>query len=90
MGNSAKCKMKFMGHWLRNSTTQNVTTLFTESSQAMHFAFMFVAANLNWLLLSFNSDSRKVFTSIYKSLYLKMRQNIFSTKMCRFGIPDPI
>ena len=53
MGNSAKCEMKFMGHWLRYSTTQNVTTIFNESSQAIQFAFMFVAANLNWSLLFF-------------------------------------
>ena len=29
--NSAKCKMKFTGHWLRYSTTPDVTTFFTES-----------------------------------------------------------
>ena len=37
-----------------------------ESSQAIQFAFMFVAANLNWSLLFFNSDNKKVYTSIYQ------------------------
>ena len=29
-----RCKIKFTGHWLRYSTTLNVPTLFTQSSQA--------------------------------------------------------
>ena len=49
-GNSAKYKMKFMGHWLRYSTTPNVTTLYTESSQAIKLSCIFVAANLTWSL----------------------------------------
>ena len=32
--NLAKCKIKFTGHWLQYSTTPNVPTLFTQSSQA--------------------------------------------------------
>ena len=31
-------KKKIKGHWLPYSTTPNVTTLLTESSQAIHFA----------------------------------------------------
>ena len=32
----------FKGHWLRYSTTPSVTTLFSEKSQAMNFAFIFL------------------------------------------------
>ena len=51
--NSAKCKMKFTGHWLQYTTTSNVTTLFTESSQAIKFALKVLAANLTRPLLIF-------------------------------------
>ena len=47
------------GYWLRYSTTPNVTTLFTESSQAINFAFTVFAANLTWSLLIFYSDHKK-------------------------------
>ena len=33
--NSAKCKLKFMGQWLRYNTTPNVTTYFNKNSQAI-------------------------------------------------------
>ena len=59
--NLAKCKMKFTGHWLPYSTTRNVTTLFTESSQAINFAFKFFATNLTshfrFLFLIFITDT---------------------------------
>ena len=35
-------KMQLTGHWLRYSTSPNVTTLFTEKSQAINFAFIFL------------------------------------------------
>ena len=50
---SATCKVKFTGHWLRYSTTPNVSTTFTESTQAIKFAFIFFSANLTWSLLVF-------------------------------------
>ena len=39
-----KMQNKFTGHWLQYSTTPNVSTLFTKSSQAKHLAFVFFAA----------------------------------------------
>ena len=51
--NSAECKIKFTGHWLRYSTTPNVPTLFTQSSQAKNLAFIFFAATFTWSLLMF-------------------------------------
>ena len=59
ISNSATCKMKFTGHWLRYSTTPNVTTIFTESSQAIQFAFIFLAANLTCHCLFSNSADHK-------------------------------
>ena len=53
MCNSAKCKMKFTGQWLRYSTTPNVTTLFNESAQAINFALIFFVASLTCSLLIF-------------------------------------
>ena len=52
---SAKGTMEFMGHWLPYRTTPNVhlTTLFTESKQAIEFAFILFAVNLTWSLLIF-------------------------------------
>ena len=41
ISNSAKYKMKCTVCWFRYSTTPNVTTLYTESSQAINFAFIF-------------------------------------------------
>ena len=62
--------MKFTGHWLRYSSTQNVVTLFIKSLQATKFAFILFAANLTSSLLIFYSDHRKVFMPIYQSLHL--------------------
>ena len=39
--NSAKCKMKFTGQWLRYSTTPNVPALSTQSLQAINLAPIF-------------------------------------------------
>ena len=47
--------MKITDHWSRYSTMPNVTTLFTESSQAIIFAFInFFAANVAWSLPIFD------------------------------------
>ena len=43
-------KINFTGHWLRYSTTPNVTNIFTESSQAIKVALILFAAILNWSL----------------------------------------
>ena len=67
---STTCKVKFTGHWLRYSTKPNVSTPFTESSQAIKFAFIFFAANLTWSLLFSNSDHRKVLSPVYQLLHL--------------------
>ena len=63
-----------------------------QSSQAIKFAFTFVYFLLQtWpgLCLFSNSEYRKVFTPIYQSLHLKTWP-FFSTKMCRYGLRDPI
>ena len=46
--NAVKCKMKFTGHWFRYSTTPNVPTLSTQSSQAINLALIFFAATFTW------------------------------------------
>ena len=46
--NSEYCKTKFTGHWSRYSTTPNVPTLFTQSSQAKKIALLFFAATYTW------------------------------------------
>ena len=65
--------MKFMGHWLRCSTSPNVATLLTESLQAIKRAFIIFASNLTWSVFFSYSDNRKVFTPIYQSLLLITR-----------------
>ena len=55
--NSAKCKVKFTTHWLRYSSTPNVSILFSYThsvhSQTIKFAFIVFAANLSCSLLVF-------------------------------------
>ena len=58
--------MNFTGHWLRYSTTPNVPTLSTQSSQAINLALQIFAATFTRLCS--NSDNRQVFTPIYQSL----------------------
>ena len=55
-----------MGYWLRYSTTPNVPTLFTQSSQAKYLALMFFLQPLPGHYLCSNSDHRQVFTPIYQ------------------------
>ena len=43
--------MNFTGHWLRYSTTPNVPTLPTQSSQAINLAPIIFAATFTWTLL---------------------------------------
>ena len=68
--NLAKCKIKFTGHWLRYSTTPNVLTLFTQSSQAKNLAFLFLLQPLSGRCLCSNTDHRQVFTPIFQKLHL--------------------
>ena len=51
--NSPNCKMKFTGHWVLYSTTPNVLTLSTQSSQARNLAPEIFAATLTGSLLMF-------------------------------------
>ena len=51
--NSPKCKLKFTGHWLRYSTTPNVPTLSTQSSQVKNLALSIFAATFTRSLLMF-------------------------------------
>ena len=69
--NSPKCKLKFTGHWLRYSTTPNVPTLFTQSSQAKNLALSILKPLPGHCLCS-NSDHRQKLTPIYQSFPLIM------------------
>ena len=51
--NSQKCKLKFTGHWLWYSTTPNVPTLTTQSSQAKILALSIFAATFTRSVLMF-------------------------------------
>ena len=51
--NSPKCKLKFTGHWLRYSTTPNVPTLSTQSSQAKNLALSIFVETFTRSLLMF-------------------------------------
>ena len=62
----SKMQNKFTGHCLQYSTTQNVETLFTQSSQAKNFEFYFLLQHLPGHFLIYNSDHRQVFTPISK------------------------
>ena len=57
--------MKFTGHLLRHSTTPNVPTLYTQSSQAINLALIVFAATLSGHRLCPNTDHRRTFTPIY-------------------------
>ena len=76
--NSAKCKLKFMGQWLRYNTMPNVTTLFNKNSQAISLLSYFVLQTWPGLSLFSNFDHRKVFTPIYESLHRITCGNFFS------------
>ena len=51
--NSPKCKLKFKVHWLRYSTTPNVPTFSTQSSQAKNLLLSIFAETFTRSLLMF-------------------------------------
>ena len=67
--NSAKCKMKFIGHWLQYSTKPNVTTLTNN-----YFAFIFFAETWPGHCLCSDSYHKLVFTPLLQSLHLITRK----------------
>ena len=72
--NSPNCNMKITGHWSRYSTTPNVQTLSTQSSQAINLALKFLLQHLPGQWLCSNSDNKQVFTPICQSSSIKMGQ----------------
>ena len=75
--NSAQCKIKFTGQWY--STTTNVPNIFTDSSKAIKFAYIFLLQTWPGDCLFSNSDHKKVFTPIYKSLHI-LNRHFFQQK----------
>ena len=66
--NSAKCKMKFAGHWLRYSIKANVSTLSTQSLQALNLALIHAKVIQQFLLhYHYQVFAYVVFTPIYKN-----------------------
>ena len=86
--NLAKCKIKFTGHRLQYSTTPNLPTLFSQSSQSKNLALIFLLQSLPGHCLCSNSDHKQVFTPI---MFINAPNNVTtSTKMHRYSIPQPI
>ena len=85
--NSPKCKLKFMGHWLRYSTTPNVPTRSTQSSQAKNLALsIFVATFTRSLLMFWFRQQTKVNTNL--SVIAPNNGTTSSTKIHGYGIPQ--
>ena len=81
--------MKCKGNRLRYSTIQNISTVFTKSSQAINWALKGFAATFTWSLLMFLFRPQ---TSVHTHLSVMVSNNVStsSIKLHSYGKPEPI